>query len=74
MKFKEKSLREIEEYVNDCVHIDEITALDILFELNTRSDQELTHCIADDLLCRILIQDGYIDIIRAYREIDKWYA
>jgi hypothetical protein len=37
-------------------------------------DTEAQHSLADDLLCTLLIQLGYPDVVSEYVAIDKWYA
>lgn len=44
-----------------------------LAELN-HGDVEANHCNADDILCQLLADFGYHEIVEAYEAIDKWYA
>lgn len=37
-------------------------------------DTESAHARADDLLCMLLIQLGYGDVVTEYVDIEKWYA
>lgn len=37
-------------------------------------DEEVRHCAADDLLCEILESFGFVETVKAYDEIPKWYA
>jgi len=37
-------------------------------------DEEQSHMVADDILCRLLCTLGYEDVVREYEKIDKWYA
>ena len=37
-------------------------------------DREDAHMDADDILCNMLIELGYIDIVEEYKSIPKWYA
>jgi hypothetical protein len=37
-------------------------------------DIEMNHECADDVLCNLLIDLGYQDVVDAYNKIDKWYA
>jgi hypothetical protein len=37
-------------------------------------DAEVAHCDADDLLCELLKDLGYEEIIEAFESVDKWYA
>jgi hypothetical protein len=48
-------------------------ALLALLEGNSH-DTEIAHSIADDVLCTLLIELGYKEVVDAYNEIDKWYA
>lgn len=45
-----------------------------MLELQKDDDYEITHIKADQLLCEILIELGYKDIVDAYSGIEKWYA
>ena len=54
-----------------------------IVELNARDDenpgldifdQEAEHKNADRLLCSLLSDLGYTDIVDAYNKIHKWYA
>lgn len=38
------------------------------------AEPEVNHGDADDLLCEMLIDLGYKDIIAIYHRISKWYA
>lgn len=42
--------------------------------LSERPDWEDRHCDADDLMCELLESLGYADGVRAFRDMDKWYA
>lgn len=37
-------------------------------------DTESAHVRADDLLCMLLINLGYEDVVSEYAAVDKWYA
>lgn len=39
-----------------------------------RFDPERNHSNADELLCLLLKELGYTDIVEAYEKIEKWYA
>ena len=39
-----------------------------------RYDTECAHGRADEILCELLRELGYSDIVDAYEDIDKWYA
>lgn len=38
------------------------------------SDTEAAHCNADDVLCALLAELGYDDVVEEYRKVSKWYA
>ena len=37
-------------------------------------DAESAHGRADEILCELLRELGYSDIVDAYEDIDKWYT
>lgn len=37
-------------------------------------DYEQCHGEADGLLCNVLVQLGYADLVKAYHQVPKWYA
>lgn len=37
-------------------------------------DEEVAHCLADEILCDLLINLGYIELVSEYNDVDKWYA
>lgn len=37
-------------------------------------DQEEAHYAADDVLCMLLIELGYADVVAEWHKIEKWYA
>lgn len=39
-----------------------------------RDDIEASHAAADDLLCDVLAELGYIEGVNVYQELEKWYA
>ena len=45
-----------------------------LIELQQSDDTEAAHCDADELLCNLLSDLGYDDVVAEYRKVDKWYA
>ena len=45
-----------------------------LKELATFKDIEAAHIQADDMLCWLLEQLGYKEVVDAYEDINKWYA
>lgn len=46
----------------------------ILIKDCSRYDTEAAHCYADDMLCQLLKQLGYIKTVEAFEALDKWYA
>lgn len=45
-----------------------------LRELQDSDDTESAHSQADYLLCDLLVQLGYEDVVQAWHRIGKWYA
>lgn len=45
-----------------------------LIYLQGDGDTENQHSQADDVLCRLLIELGYKEIVEEYYRIKKWYA
>ena len=37
-------------------------------------DIEMVHSKADDLLCEILKELGYVKLVEEFDKLDKWYA
>ena len=37
-------------------------------------DTEVAHSTADEILCELLLEMGYKDLVDEYNKIDKWYA
>ena len=48
----------------------------LLFDVdhNPNMDTEDSHAEADRLLCKLLVELGYEDVVAAYQLIGKWYA
>ena len=42
-------------------------------QINNR-DIESAHADADTILCNILIELGYKELVDLYNKVDKWYA
>lgn len=38
------------------------------------TDEEVAHARADDILCEILTDLGYADVVEAYHKVPKWFA
>ena len=49
-------------------------ALETLKALKDIGDPEVAHLDADDILCSVLIDLGYEDVVEAYGAVPKWYA
>lgn len=45
-----------------------------MLELQEGFDYEMEHIVADNLLCQMLIELGYEDIVSEYNKVNKWYA
>lgn len=43
-------------------------------ELKNNDDYEALHGTADDILCELLNELGYTDLVRTFEELPKWYA
>ena len=37
-------------------------------------DQEMAHIEADYIICKLLIDLGYEDVVKLYDKVPKWYA
>ncbi len=40
----------------------------------TEKDIEISHQLADDLLCPMLRANGYDELVDEYYKVEKWYA
>lgn len=40
----------------------------------SHGDIEGAHCTADEILCDLLLSLGYAETVKAWNEVDKWYA
>ena len=49
-------------------------AIHELREIQEIADIEVAHCLADDILCRLLSSLGYSDVVAEYNKVAKWYA
>lgn len=45
----------------------------LLLERNAK-DEEDSHIDADELLCAILIEQGFEEAVALFKKMDKWYA
>ena len=43
-------------------------------ECNSQFDTEVDHINADNILCDLLTELGYKEIVDKFNKIDKWYA
>ena len=43
-------------------------------ELENDDDTEQSHFIADGILCNLLEELGYVELVKAFYALDKWYA
>lgn len=42
--------------------------------LSESIDPEFAHITADDILCDLLLEIGYKDLVNEFYKIEKWYA
>lgn len=47
---------------------------DQMKEFAKGGDLEVTHGMADDLMCKVLYRLGYGEGVEIFEEMDKWYA
>lgn len=71
--YKYKGLEEIEQLLNECQK-NKTTKLVTMQELNNLGNQEIAHIEADKILCNLLSDLGYSDIVEAFEKVNKWYA
>ena len=45
-----------------------------LLEEVKSGDTEHAHCEGDDILCELLTELGYADVVEVYMKVPKWYA
>ena len=62
------------EFNEECKSVTPETAIDILTRINEVSDTEMAHIHADNVLCALLRNLGYNDIVNTYERINKWYS
>ena len=49
--------------------------LDVIEKLKRREyDEEFAHRDADDIICELLKELGFGDVVEVYDKIPKWYA
>jgi len=49
-------------------------AINDLLEISKSYDTEIAHHEADSVLCDLLTELGYAEVVAAYHNVDKWYA
>ena len=49
-------------------------AIEKMKECVNNSDFELAHLDADNILCDVLTQLGYKELVDLYEKVNKWYA
>lgn len=49
-------------------------AIDDLKVEQDNNDAEMAHANADDILCELLADLGYEDVVAEYEKVRKWYA
>lgn len=49
-------------------------AIEKMKECVNNGDIEVAHLDADDILCDVLTQLGYKELVDLYKKVDKWYA
>ena len=54
--------KEVQDYINR------------LITLQKNGDPEIDHAEADNILCEIIAQLGYPEIVKEYDKIEKWYS
>lgn len=45
-----------------------------IYKAGEMGDTELSHILADDLMCQLLTELGYAEGVRIFIEAYKWYA
>jgi len=53
--------------------MDAKTAIELLRKCEDM-DQEIGHMEADDILCKLLAELGYQEVVDVYESLPKWYA
>ena len=48
--------------------------LKLMLDLQNETDIEANHTKADNLLCELLTELGYDEIVEAYNNLPGWYA
>lgn len=69
-----KKQKEADDLAEECKSVTLETAVDILTRIDRVFDTEMGHIHADDVLCTLLRNLGYNDIVDAYERINKCYS
>lgn len=54
--------------------MDRLKAIELLEQIACNGDTEEAHGDADDVLCSLLNELGYEDVVAAWDKVNKWYA
>lgn len=54
--------------------INELDNINELDKLSRNGDTEAAHWLADKVLCNLLNELGFEDVVNAWEKIDRWYA
>ena len=44
------------------------------FDNSGFGDQKVLHSDTDDILCSVLLHLGFVELVKAYEAVPKWYA
>lgn len=58
----------------DREHLQESISRMKLIAVSERNDPEMFHIKADDLLCEILTDLGYGDVVAIFNDMERWYS
>ena len=64
-------------YLKDPVdrkHLQDCISRIKLIAISARGDPEMFHIKADQLLCEILTDLGYGDVVAIFNDMEKWYS
>lgn len=57
------------------ISIDELNEyLEKMRKLIELDDDEIAHIKADNILCEILMREGYNELVALYDQVPKWYS
>jgi len=54
--------------------MDAAKAIEKLKAEKSNGDKEAAHANADAILCYLLIDLGYSDVVKAWEDVPKWYS